>query len=86
MRASTIGIARGLSMPAVSRAAAPDTEVPLAVKEGLRANGFDLSGFVPTSLNASDVRGAMLVASFDQDVSVQRVEKLVDELARRVPP
>jgi hypothetical protein len=85
------------------------------VKEGLRADGFKISGYVPISLKASDVRGAMLVVSFDQDVSsivsghapyeewddvpgglsdyahgrkaiVRRVEELLNELARRVPP
>jgi hypothetical protein len=39
------------------------------VRDGLRAAGFDVSAYRPKLLTASDIRGATLVVSFDEDVS-----------------
>jgi protein-tyrosine-phosphatase len=64
---------RGLPFKAVARGTAVESTVPPSVKDGLRAAGFDVSGYVPQPLRASDVKGASLVVSFDQDVT-----KLVD--------
>ena len=51
--------ARRLPFVAVSRGVAPDsTTVPAAIIEGLRADGFDVSSFHPTTLAASDVTAA----------------------------
>ena len=68
---------RGLPFKAVARGTAAESTVPTPVREGLRAAGFDVSGYVPQPLRASDVDGASLVVSFDQDIA-----KLVD---RRSP-
>ena len=40
-----------------------------AVREGLRSDGFDVSGFVPRLFKASDVDDASFVVSFDQDIT-----------------
>ncbi len=70
---------RGLAYRAVARGTAPDATVPGPVREGLRGDGFVVSGFVPRLFNATDVDGASLVVSFDQDV-----EKIVGGRARHL--
>jgi arsenate reductase len=60
--------ARGLPYQAIARGTAPEPVVPGPVREGLRAGGFDVSGFVPQLFKASDLDGASLVVSFDQDI------------------
>jgi chromate transporter len=46
---------RGLKYRAVARGTAPEATVPGPVREGLRGDGFVVSGFVPRLFNASDV-------------------------------
>ncbi len=70
---------RGLPYRAVARGTAPETTVPGTVREGLRSDGFVVSGFVPRLFSASDVDGAALVVSFDQDVA-----KIVNGSARHL--
>lgn len=60
---------RGLPYHAVARGIAPERVVPEAVRAGLRADGFETSDFVPQLLTSSDVDHAVLVVSFDQDIS-----------------
>ena len=60
---------RGLPYRAVARGTAPEPGVPESVRSGLRADGFEFSGFVPQLLTASDVNDASLVVSFDQDIA-----------------
>jgi arsenate reductase (thioredoxin) len=60
---------RGLPYQAVARGTAPEPVVPRPVREGLRVSGFDVSGFVPQLFKASDLDGASLVVSFDQDIN-----------------
>jgi len=60
---------RGLPYRAVARGTAPETTVPGTVREGLRSDGFVVSGFVPRLFKASDMDGASLIVSFDQDVT-----------------
>jgi arsenate reductase (thioredoxin) len=61
--------ARGLPYHAVARGIAPERAVPEAVRAGLRADGFETSDFVPQLLTSSDVDDAILVVSFDQDIT-----------------
>jgi arsenate reductase (thioredoxin) len=70
---------RGLPYRAVARGVAPDTVVPLSVREGLKADGFDVSDFVPQLFQPSDADHAALVVSFDRairnvDGSVRHLE------------
>ena len=60
---------RGLPYRAVARGTAPEPAVPAAVREGLHADGFDISEFVPRLLKASDFDDAALVVSFDNDIT-----------------
>lgn len=60
---------RGLPYRAVARGTAPEPAVPAAVREGLQADGFDVSGFAPRLFSASDPDGVALVVSFDEDVT-----------------
>lgn len=47
----------------------PEPAAPLLVRAGLRAAGFDVSGYRPQVLNVSDISGAPLIVSFDEDLS-----------------
>ena len=60
---------RGIPYRAVARGTAPGPAVPEVVRDGLQADGFDLSGFVPQLLSASDVNSVALVVSFDDDIT-----------------
>jgi len=61
--------ARGLPYRAVARGTAPEPAVPAPVQEGLRAIGVDVSAYVPKLFQASDLEGASLVISFDQNIT-----------------
>ena len=60
---------RGLPYRAVARGTAPEPTVPAPVREGLDTDGFDVSGFVPHLLRATDVDDVALVVSFDDDIT-----------------
>ncbi len=60
---------RGLPYRAVARGTAPEPVVPAAVREGLRADGFLVSAFTPQKFYASDADHALLVVSFDHDLT-----------------
>ena len=70
---------RGLPYRAVARGTAPEPIVPAAVRDGLRTDGFEVSAFKPRKLGVSDVDDALLVVSFDQDLS-----KFLDSKVRYV--
>jgi arsenate reductase len=70
---------RGLPYRAVARGTAPEPVVPAAVRDGLRADGFVVSAFTPRKLRVSDVDHALLVVSFDQDLT-----KTLDSTVRYV--
>ena len=61
--------AKGLSVRAIARGVTPELSVPLPVRNGLHAAGFDVSGYVPQLLEASEIKDATLVVSFDEDIS-----------------
>ncbi|MGH8137076.1 MAG: hypothetical protein ACREVV_02605 [Steroidobacteraceae bacterium] len=60
---------KGLKVRAIARGVAPEPTVPPAVRDGLRTAGFDVSGYVPQALEASDINGATLIVSFDEDIA-----------------
>jgi arsenate reductase (thioredoxin) len=60
---------QGLAYRAVARGIAPEPAVPSVVKDGLIADGFDVSAYRPRRFRASDVKQDSLVVSFDQDVA-----------------
>jgi arsenate reductase (thioredoxin) len=53
---------RQLPLRAVSRGSAPNsTTVPLAIVQGLRDDGFDVSSFHPSAVSSSDVEASQRV-------------------------
>jgi len=60
---------RGLPYTAVARGTSPEAAVPVSVQQGLKAAGFDVVRYVPQPFKTSDVDGASLVISFDQDTT-----------------
>jgi hypothetical protein len=61
--------AKGLNVRAIARGVAPEPTVSPVVRDGLRAAGFEVSGYRPEVPAESDVNGATLIVSFDEDVS-----------------
>ena len=59
--------ARGLRVDA--RGTDPDPEIPESVLRGLREDGFDVMQSAPRGLVTGDLQSAMLIVSFDADVS-----------------
>jgi arsenate reductase (thioredoxin) len=60
---------RGLPYTAVARGSSPEAAVPAAVQQGLKTAGFDVAKYVPQPFKTSDVDGASVVVSFDQDTT-----------------
>jgi arsenate reductase (thioredoxin) len=67
---------RGLPFIAVARGTSPEAAVPVTVQQGLKAAGFDVVRYVPQPFKTSDVDGASLVISFDQDTTKTVVGKV----------
>ena len=57
---------RGLSLRALARGTAPDSEIPGAVIAGMAREGLAPCTRVPTLLGSQDLLGALQVVSFDQ--------------------
>ncbi|MBV9880659.1 MAG: hypothetical protein JO180_09195 [Gemmatirosa sp.] len=60
--------ARGLPFVAVSRGTAPDSALPVLVRNGLLADGTGPWLAAPTLFRAADADGVSVVVSFDQPV------------------
>jgi len=63
-----IALQRGIPYRAIARGTAPEPTVPTPVQEGLKEIGMDVSSYVPQLFQASDLGGASLVVSFDQQI------------------
>ena len=61
--------ARGLPFRAISRGTHPDSAVPMAIRDGLKRDGYDVSRFQPKLFGAADLPGSRLFISFDQDIT-----------------
>ncbi len=59
---------QGLAVRSSARGRVPDASVPAAVVEALRGDGFDVSGFRPQRLVASDVAPALRVIGIGIDL------------------
>lgn len=55
----------GLTIRAVSRATAPDAEVPEWMRAALKQDGFDIDTWRPVAVSAADVGSARQVVTFD---------------------
>jgi protein-tyrosine-phosphatase/ketosteroid isomerase-like protein len=58
---------RNAPVRAVSRGVAPDEAIPPAVARNLAEDGFDVAGFAPKRLQATDVAGAVHVVAIGVD-------------------
>jgi protein-tyrosine-phosphatase len=79
---------RGLPVRAVARGSAPNSDtVPAPIAQKLEGDGFNVSGFHPSAVNASDVSASQLVVTIgttlpgDAEASASKLEKWND-----VPP
>src|SRR6266481_3434079 len=50
---------RGLDLNILARGANPDAEIPKLVRDGLKADGYDLGDFKPTRVSEKDLKGAV---------------------------
>ena len=55
----------GLAVSAVSRATAPDADVPGWMRASLERDGFDIGSWRPTAVSEADIRSARLAVAFD---------------------
>ena len=55
----------GLAVSAVSRATAPDAEVPAWMRASLERDGFDIGSWKPVGVSEADIRSARLAVTFD---------------------
>ena len=78
--------ARGLDIGAIARGTEPDPEIPESVLRGLTDDGFDVAQSTPQPLGADDLQSAMLVVSFDADVSAIVGNSVRNEKWDGLPP
>lgn len=55
----------GLAVASVSRATAPDPEVPEWMRAALERDGFDLGSWKPTAMSEADAQSARMTVTFD---------------------
>jgi len=67
---------RGISIQAVSRGTTPETDIPLLVRTGLKADGIEIGTMKPVHVKPEDLRDAARVISFGPDVSAIAGQKL----------
>ena len=63
-----LAVERRLPARAVSRGTQPDSVIPQLIRDGLRADGVDVSGVLPKGLSTEDARGARMFVAFDVEV------------------
>jgi arsenate reductase len=59
---------RGLDLNILARGANPDAEIPKLVRDGLKADGYDLGDLKPTKVSEKDLKGAARIVSFGPDL------------------
>jgi arsenate reductase len=60
---------RGLDLNILARGTNPDTEIPKLVRDGLKADGYDVEALKPTKVSAKDLKGATKIVSFGPDLT-----------------
>ena len=60
---------KGLDLNVLARGTNPDAEVPKLVRDGLKADGYDIEILKPTKLSEKDLKGAVKVVSFGPDLT-----------------
>src|SRR6266700_3630157 len=59
----------GLELNILARGANPDAEIPKIVRDGLKADGYDLGDSKPTRVSEKDLKGAVKIVSFGPDLT-----------------
>ena len=59
---------KGLDLNILARGANPDAEIPKLVRDGLKAEGYDLGDLKPTKVSEKDLKGAARIVSFGPDL------------------
>jgi len=59
---------QGLDVKILARGANPDAEIPMLVRDGLKADGYDAGAMKPTKVSAKDLKGAAKIVSFGPDL------------------
>ena len=59
---------KGLDLNILARGANPDPEIPKLVRDGLKADGFDVGNQKPLKVSQKDLKGAAKIVSFGPDL------------------
>jgi arsenate reductase (thioredoxin) len=59
---------RGLDLNVLARGANPDAEIPKLIRDGLKADGYDVGSQKPTKVSVKDFNGAVTIVSFGPDL------------------
>lgn len=59
---------QGLEVKILARGANPDAEIPKLVRDGLKADGYDVGTMKPTKVSEKDLKGATKIVSFGPDL------------------
>jgi arsenate reductase len=59
---------KGLNLNILARGTNPDAEIPKLVRDGLKAEGFDVGTLKPTKVSEKDLKGAAKIVSFGPDL------------------
>ena len=65
----TIAKEKGLDLNVLARGTNPDAEVPKLVRDGLKADGYDIGSFKPSKVSEKDLKGATRIVSFGPDLT-----------------
>jgi len=59
---------KGLNLNILTRGTKPDAEVPKIVRDGLKADGYDVGNLKPTKVSQRDLKGAVKIVTFGPDL------------------
>jgi arsenate reductase len=59
---------KGLDLNILARGTSPEDEIPKAVRDGLKADGYDVGSLKPTKVSEKDLKGAAKIVSFGPDL------------------
>jgi hypothetical protein len=59
---------QGLEVKTLARGANPDAEIPKLVRDGLKADGYDVGTMKPTKVSEKDLKGATKTVSLGPDL------------------
>jgi arsenate reductase len=61
---------KGLELNVLARGANPDVEISKFVRDGLKADGYDVGTVKPTKISEKDLKGAAKIVSFGPDLKL----------------